>query len=55
MKVMIDIQDAIKAVTMHLDRINCTSEGTMRGVAYNWLKDIETMVIEDGQENGGTV
>ena len=40
-------KDVLEAITANLDRINGTAQGTMKGVAYDWLKDIETVEMED--------
>ncbi len=36
-------EDALRAITKNLDRINGTPEGAMYGVAKIWLKDVETV------------
>ena len=41
-------EDVLKAVTTNLDRINnAENPGTFQGVAYDWLKEVETVEIDD--------
>ena len=47
MKKMIELEEALKAITNNLDRINHTPQGAMYGVAKKWLQDVKVEEIED--------
>lgn len=46
---MIGYEDALDAITKHLDRINNVSSGTMKGAARVWLKDVPVSQRSSGQ------
>jgi len=46
---IISYEDALDAITKHLDRINNVSPGTMKGVARVWLKDVPVSQRNSGQ------